>query len=194
MLTMEERRRKLGLTQAQLSKLADIHATTLCQIETGWRLPTPNQRLHLHQILGPLTFRGEEGDEEMPYRNVPAMPAINNEETHETVRDQLQRLLDGKHYDFQLDPSAGDFATIREIYQNSTIFEVFKDGKATIYHQDYLVGDDGKVSLQADPQEAKVIYETLSRRRIHKEGVPDMPTGHYEGEGTKRLFVLDEQD
>ena len=49
--TVRERRRTLGLTQAEVARLSDMNRSTLCRLEAGNYTPTVNQLLALSDIL-----------------------------------------------------------------------------------------------------------------------------------------------
>ena len=202
LMSMRTARRLLALSQQELSAVAKINQAIISQIESGRRSPSPIQRQRICTALqAEITFLKED----FKMSNVPTVPEpkwlkngkpdFSQFETNETgfegVKIQLARLItEDLTY---LDPEAGDSVSIKEVFPDSVIFQVVQNGQSMFYKQSYSVQND-EVSLRGDVVEARVTYETLSRRRIPKTGVPDLPEGHYEGQGVHRRFVVAEDD
>jgi transcriptional regulator with XRE-family HTH domain len=51
MVLLKQERKKLGLSQAKLAQKADLHPTTVSNIETGNLIPWPGQREKLARAL-----------------------------------------------------------------------------------------------------------------------------------------------
>lgn len=199
-MEMRQARLRLKLRLSDLSKLTTIPIPVLSMLENGRQKPSARASNLIKGVLGNVAFL-KGGLEKMAAPKVPEMrwkrdgkPDFThldiNEAKHESVRDQLQRLI---AQNLSLDPEHGDYIAVKEIFNDYLIYEVNQLGDKTIIKQSYSVEND-KVTLEDDSQEARVIYETLSRRRIPKEGVPEPPTGHYTGEGANRRFVLNEEE
>ena len=69
--TMIEARRRLALSQTDLSALTGINQAIISQLERGLRSPTPSQRQRLHAALGKIEFFEQE---DIRMANVPDMP------------------------------------------------------------------------------------------------------------------------
>jgi transcriptional regulator with XRE-family HTH domain len=181
-LTILQARRRLGLTQVELSKLAGINQRFISEIESCKRSPTVSQRMALTRALGPVQFL--EGGLHMSAPNVPEMrwkdgkpdfSHLTANEAQGTILEQLQTLL-RDDYDHVLDDEQGDFLEIKNLYPDNVLYELHSGGQSEIFRQSYMI-QNGKALLGDDaervPQEE---FSILSRRRIARMGVPEMPT------------------
>jgi len=175
--------------------MTGINISILSQVERGLRAPTPRQRGLLVNLFGKHIEFLLGGKRIM---SVPRMPQIkwNPNGTPDfshldgddgSVRDQLETLIVEEN---------AEGASLKQVTTDHCYFELQdEDGGTVVYRQGYLV-TNGEASLHGDAVEAGEEFETLSRRRIPKAGVPETPTGHYKGEGVHRRFVVaeDEED
>ena len=124
---------------------------------------------------------------------IPNFAHLEATQEERSILAQLQTLVD-EDYEHTLNPEAGDFTKVRELYPDSLIYEVHQHGGTTIYRRGYVV-ENGRAHL--DDEVEPVVpeqYRILSRRKISKVGVPELPRGHYEGAGADRRFILNEED
>ena len=86
---------------------------------------------------------------------------------------QLQTLVD-EDYEHTLNPEAGDFTKVRELYPDSLIYEVHQRGDSTLYRRGYVV-ENGRARLGDDVERVPVEeFAVLSRRKLSRGGVPPM--------------------
>jgi len=103
----------------------------------------------------------------------PDFSHLDGEASHLSMRDQLQALVLNNVY---LDTDNGDSSVVREVYPDSFVYEVVEDGVARVLRRGYTV-EDGKAVLDGDAERiAPEQFAILSRRRIPKNGVPEMAT------------------
>jgi transcriptional regulator with XRE-family HTH domain len=177
-------RQKLRLRLTDVSALTGINIALLSQIERGLRAPTPRQRALLANLFGTHNEFVSGGNRTM---NAPQMPEmrwnddgtpdfshLDGEAGHGSMREQLQALVLNPLY---LDVEGGDSLAVREIYPDSFVYEVAKDGSTTVYRRGYTL-EDGQTALDGDAEPVSPEqYSVLSRRRLPRQGVPPMPTG-----------------
>src|SRR5512136_1087262 len=106
MLTIGQMRRRLGLSQTELSMLSGINQRLISEIESCKRAPTVSQRMALTRALGPVEFL-EKGESNMSAPNVPTMhwkdgkPDFAHLEANQaqgSIREQLQTMLTDDYY------------------------------------------------------------------------------------------------
>jgi len=201
MRTINQARRQLGLSQMELSGITGIHQRLISEIESFKRAPTVTQRMALTRALGPnVEFLERGGSDTM---SVPIAPEPKWDKTgkpdftclegqeNQSIMEQLEVLI-ADDYNHLLDKD--DFTKIKALYPTSVLFEVQTNGQSEIFRRSYLV-QDGQASLLEDGERVpEKQFKILTRRKIARAGVPEMPTGHYEGQGVHRRFVLNEDD
>jgi transcriptional regulator with XRE-family HTH domain len=184
MRSMLEARLALKISQIELSKMLGINQALLSLIESGKRLPTPNQRLKLTRALGEIEFhlRGETMLTNVPNILTPKWKADGKpdftaleSDKFGSIQEQLSLLL-RDDYNHIVNAQDGDFVQLHRVDPNTVIYELNTDGKSEFFKRSYGIVD-GQAMLEEDGERiSPEQFSLVSRRRVPQSGVPAMPT------------------
>ena len=117
----------------------------------------------------------------------PDFSHLTANEAQGTILEQLTAKLNDDYFHI-LNEEEGDFIEIRNLYPREVLYELYSQNKSEILRQSYTIVD-GKPILGDDAERvSQEEFETLSRRKILRPGVPPMPKGSYKD----GRFILDE--